>query len=187
MKLLSQVFLASLIFGKIVLGSVFLYQMDVNTLFLEKNAIASEKEQIAEKEADEKEDIVQQETIDLEFLLKMKADLKMQEEELARKKAELVEIQEKINEKITKLAQLRDEIKSQMAVQRDVENEKLKHLIKAYSTMKPQKAATLIEKLDTGFAIELLSNMKGDAVGNILTFVDTEIAARISERLAKRK
>ena len=81
----------------------------------------------------------------------------------------------------------RDEIRSQMAVQEEVADKKLKHLIKAYSTMKPQKAATLIEKLDMKFAIELLSNMKGDAVGNILSFVDTERAARISEQLARRE
>jgi flagellar motility protein MotE (MotC chaperone) len=187
MKSLTRIFVASLIFGKVVLGSIFLYHMDVNPLFLEKNAIASEQQQDIQNAADESKDIVHQEKIDLDFLLKMKAELKTQEEELAKKKAELVEIQGKINEDIAKLSQLRDEIRARIAIQKEVEDEKLKHLIKAYSTMKPQKAATLIEKLDMAFAIELLSNMKGDAVGNILSFVDTERAARISEQLARRE
>lgn len=186
MKSLTRVFVISLIFCKFVLGSVFLYHMDVNPLFLEKDAIASEQRQDDEKAVGEDKAIVHQEEIDLDFLLKMKAELKTQEEELANKRAELVEIQEKINKDIAELSQLRDEIRARMATQKEVEDDKLKHLIKAYSTMKPQKAATLIEKLDMAFAIELLSNMKGDAVGNILSFVDTERAARISEQLASR-
>jgi len=53
--------------------------------------------------------------------------------------------------------------------------------------MKPRKAASLIERLNMDFSVELLSKMKGDVVGNILSFVDIEKAARISEQLAKRK
>ena len=186
MKILTRIFLTSLIFGKIVLGSIFLYHIDVNPLFPEKNAIASEQGQDAGGTADEVKDIAYQEEIDLDFLLKMKSELKAQEEELDKKKAELVEIQKQINANIAQLGKLRDEIRSRMATQKEIEDGKLKHLIKAYSTMKPQKAATLIEKLDMKFAIELLSNMKGDAVGNILSFIDVERAARISEQLAKR-
>ena len=74
-----------------------------------------------------------------------------------------------------------------MATKKTVQEQKLKHLIKAYSAMKPQKAASLIEKLEITFAIELLSKMKGDAVGNILSFIEIDKAAKISERLAKRK
>ena len=62
----------------------------------------------------------------------------------------------------------------------------MKHLIKAYSSMKPQVAASLVEKLETDFAVDLLSRMKGDVVGNILSFVDIEKAAKISEGLVKR-
>ena len=56
-----------------------------------------------------------------------------------------------------------------------------------FNAMKPQKAASLVEKLDTGFAIELLSNMKGEVVGDILSFVKVEKAARISQGLGQRK
>ena len=82
---------------------------------------------------------------------------------------------------------MRNEIKSMMASKETVEQDKIRHLIKAYSAMKPQKAASLVEKLEITFAIELLSRMKGEAVGNILSFVKVEKAARISEALAQRK
>jgi len=45
----------------------------------------------------------------------------------------------------------------------------------------------LIEKLDKNLAIELLANMKGDAVGKILSYVDTGKAAAISEGLVRRE
>jgi len=221
MKLLTQIFLAFLIIIKIVLGSIFIYWVELDPLFLEGNAIAAEEVQkdpegtekpalhvpasqprpsrLSESnggqaegggqvEADgEGENIVEEEEIDLNFLLKKKDELEKEEEELKKKREELMAIQEEINNKITTLTQLRNEIRADMAKRETVEGRKLKHLIKAYSAMKPQKAASLIEKLNMRFAVELLSNMKGDAVGNILSFVETEKAAKISEQLAKRK
>jgi len=237
MRLLTQIFLASLIIVKIVLGSIFIYLVELDPFFLEVDAIASEEVQkdpegiakpashlpakqdsgeaggegqdIGEVQKDpegiakpashlpakqdsgeaggEDEDIGEEEKIDLDFLLKKKAELKKEEEELAKKRADLMALQEEINNKIEILTQLRKEIMAQMAIKEIVEEKKLKHLIKAYSAMKPQKAASLIERLDMDFAVALLSKMKGDVVGNILSFVDTEKAARMSEQLAKRK
>ena len=139
----------------------------------------------------EDEDIGEEEKIDLNFLLQKKAELKKQEEELVKKRAELIAelmaIQEEIKSKIAILTKLRNEIVAEMAKKKIFEEKKLKHLIKAYSAMKPRKAASLIERLNMDFSVELLSKMKGDVVGNILSFVDTEKAARISEHLAKRK
>jgi len=195
MKLFSLIFLASLIIVKIVLGSIFIYRVEVDPLSLEKSAIASEPQKDSETNISsarhnpdgENANSAVEEEIDLNFLLKKRAEIEKEEDELARKRAELIAIQEDINNKIAKLTQLRNEIRAQMAAKKAVQTQKLKHLIKAYSAMKPQKAASLIEKLDMPFAIELLSRMKGDAVGNILSFIETDKAARISEQLVKRK
>ena len=195
MKLLSLIFLASLIIVKIVLGSIFIYRVEVDPLSLEKSAIASEPQKDSETNISsarhnpdgENANSAVEEEIDLNFLLKKRAEIEKEEHELAKKRAELIAIQEDINNKIAKLTQLRNEIRAQMAAKKTVQTQKLKHLIKAYSAMKPQKAASLIEKLDMPLAIELLSRMKGDAVGNILSFIETDKAARISEQLVKRK
>jgi len=188
MKSRAHILLATLITVKILLISLFIYGVKLDPLVFEGDAIAAEEaQQDPEGMANEGENIIEEEKIDLNFLLKKKAELKREEEELAKKRAELMVIQEELNNKIAILTQLRNEIKAEMARKKTVEEKKLKHLIKAYSAMKPQKAASLIEKLDMGFAIELLSRMKGDAVGNILTFVDLEKAAKLSEQLAKRK
>ena len=187
MKLLTQISLASLIIIKIVLGSIFIYWGEVDPLFLERNAVASEVQKDPEGIVNEDETIANEEEIDLVFLLRKRDELKKEEEELARKRAELMAILEEMNNKIAILTQLRDEIRAEMDRKKTVQEKKLKHLKKIYSSMKPQKAASLIEKLDMRFAVELLASMKGDVVGNILSFMDIKKAVRISERLAKRK
>jgi flagellar motility protein MotE (MotC chaperone) len=186
MKLFTLIFLASLILVKVLLGSVFMYQLKADPLGLEGHAIASELPENSEVKPKEGGNPAKNQEFDMDLLLRKQTDLQHQEEELAKKKVELMAIQEEINRKIESLTRLRNEIRSQVNQKKSMEDAKLRHLIKAYSAMKPQKAATLIEKLDINFAIELLSKMKGDTVGNILTWVEVGKAAKISEGLAKR-
>ena len=204
MKLLIQIFLTSLIIVKIVLGSIFLYEIGFTSLFTGTIAIASElpknpevaaeparhlsaialaQAKQAGSEASAKAGV--KKTINSSFLRK-KAELKEKEKYLEKRKIQLVALQEEINNKIAKLTRLRNEIRAEIAVKKTGEERKLKHLIKIYSTMKPQKAASLIEKLDLKLVIELFSRMKGDVVGDILSFVDIEKAAKISEGLLKK-
>jgi len=191
MKLLLQTLLASLIVAKIVLGSIFLYQIEFAPLFTETIAIASElkKDPGVTVNPDKKAGSGQageKETIDLSFIKKRNAELKEKEKNLEKKKIQLVALQEEINNKIATLSRLRDEIKAERTKKQTGEEQKLRHLIKIYSAMKPPKAASLIEKLDIKLAIDLLSKMKGDNVGSILSFVDVGKAAKISEGLLKK-
>ena len=183
MRLLFRIVLAALVTAKILMGSLFIYQVKSDYLSIERSAMASELKKDAEQVMSVDEPVVEEEKIDLEFLKKKKAELEKQEEEITKKKAELLAIKEDINTKIAELTQLRNEIRAEMENKSSAQEQKLRHIIKAYSSMKPQKAASLIEKLDTSFAIEILSNMKGDIVGSILSFLDTEKAAKISEQL----
>jgi flagellar motility protein MotE (MotC chaperone) len=186
MKTKTQILLSLLIITKMLLGSILLYQSGL-PLFGESNALASEQKkadkttQIKNDKKDEKE------TIDLKFLIQKKAQFEQEEKSIAEKKSELLAIQDDINKKIVELTKLRDEIKSEKAQKKAAEEQQFKHLIKIYSAMKPQSAADLIEKLDIKLAIELLSRMKGDDVGKILSFVKIEKAAKISEGLIKQE
>lgn len=199
MKRITRIFLASLIIVKMLLGSIFLYWVELDPLFMETTAIAAEEvkeDQEAKQDQESKEDIAkttepsgkmvnEEEEIDLDFLIARKAVLEKEKNELEKKRVVLLAIQEEINNKIVTLTQLRNEIRSEMARKKTFEDKKIKHLIKAYSAMKPQKAASLIEKLDMEFTLELLSKMKGDIVGKILTYVNIDKAAQISEALLR--
>lgn len=201
MKSLSSIFLTSLLMVKVVLGLLVIYQVEFDGLSIGRNAIASEpqdnskapamlaqSQDVSSEEADDKKvPRTAEEQIDLNFLLREKAEIEKEKVNLMRKKEQLTAIQKDITRKIEKLTQLRNEIRSQMAAKMTLQEGKLKHLIKAYSAMKPQKAASLIEKVDMKFAVDLLSHMKGDIVGNILSFMEIDKAAKISECLATRK
>lgn len=187
MKLSTQILLTFLIAVKLILGSVLLYQVGLGSIFMETNAIAAEIQEDSKEAAKGDAQAGQEDKLDPKLLNTQKAALAAEEKRLAQKKAELVAIQKELNNKIEKLTQLRNEIRSEIAGKKAVEAKKLKHLIKIYSAMKPQSAAVLIEKLDKNLAVELLAKMKGDAVGKILSYVDTGKAAALSEGLVERE
>jgi flagellar motility protein MotE (MotC chaperone) len=187
MKLSTQILLTFLIAVKLILGSALLYQVGLGSVFMESHAIAAEIQEASAGEAKEGAQGGEEDKLDLKLLNTKKAALAAEGKRIAVKKAELVAIQKELNNKIEKLTMLRNEIRSEIAGKKAVETKKLKHLIKAYSSMKPQSAAVLIEKLDKNLAVELLANMKGDAVGKILSYVDTGKAAEISEGLVRRE
>jgi len=187
MKLSTQLLLTFLIAVKLILGSVLLYQVGLGSMFMETDAIAAEIQEDSKEAAKKDAQVGKDDKLDLKLLNTKKAALAVEEKRLAQKKAELVAIQKELNNKLEKLTQLRNEIRSEIAGKKAVETKKLKHLIKIYSAMKPQSAAVLIEKLDKNLAVELLSNMKGDDVGKILSYVDSGKAAAISEGLVRRE
>lgn len=186
MKLSTQILLTFLIAVKLILGSVLLYQVGLGSIFVGTNAIAAEIQEDSKAAAQGGAQVGQEDKLDLKLLNTKKAALDAEEKRLAQKKAELVVIEKELNNKLKKLTLLRNEIRSEIAGKKAVEAKKLKHLIKIYSAMKPQSAAVLIEKLDKNLAVELLSKMKGEAVGKILSYVDTGKAAAISEGLVRR-
>ncbi len=185
MKKRTQILLSLLIVVKISLGSILLYQSGL-PLFGESKALASDQKKDAEPTPVKKEKKDAKESIDLKVLIQKKAKFEKEEKRIAEKKSELLAIQDDINKKIVELTKLRDEIRQEKAQKKAEEEQQFKHLIKIYSAMKPRNAADLIDKLDIKLAIELLSRMKGDDVGKILSFVKIEKAAKISEGLIKQ-
>jgi flagellar motility protein MotE (MotC chaperone) len=112
-----------------------------------------------------------------------KQTLLEREKYLERQEAHLKELKEEITRKIDALTLLREEILAIMDQKNEIQEAEVKHLIKIYSTMKPQKVAQLIEQLDIDLVTALFSRMKGDVVGDILSFVDSETGARITRGL----
>jgi flagellar motility protein MotE (MotC chaperone) len=188
MKTRIQILLAALIIVKIALGSIFVYRSGVFPLFGHADAFAAEQKKDA-KEAElksAKNEAKKEETIDLKFIVQQKVEFEKEEKRIANKKLELLAIQDEINKKIATLTKIRDEIRTEKANKKAEEDQQFKHLIKVYSAMKPQNAADLIDRLDIKLAIKLLSKMKGDDVGKILSFVKIDKAAKISEGLVNR-
>ena len=122
-----------------------------------------------------------------EVLERKRAEIDMERRQLERERKQLDALKQEIQAKVAKLSEIQDRIQRQLDEQQTILDNKIKHLIKIYTTMAPKKAAALIEKLDMEIIVELFSTMKGEHVGQILPHVSAEKAAKISERLARPK
>jgi flagellar motility protein MotE (MotC chaperone) len=109
--------------------------------------------------------------------------LRQREEAIAIRQQELETLEKQLDEKLRKLQELDAGIKAEVAAYRQISDERIKHLVKIYSSMKPNAAASLMNNLDTGVAVEVFLNMKGEIAGGILSYMDTTKAANITQRL----
>ncbi len=115
---------------------------------------------------------------------KLKAEqerLKALKQEMTEKVSELEAMHRKIEESLQKIERKRSE---KEVVSKEVQDKKIKQLVKMYSTMKPKQAGLIFNSMDIVIAEKILMNMKGDAAGKILAYVESNKAALISERLA---
>lgn len=125
--------------------------------------------------------------------------IEKQQKILDQGKKELENMEAQIDEKLENLAVLKKQIEEDMAAltrektQRELEKEaayeaKIGRLVKMYAGMKPKAAAEIVNTLNLEVAQEIFLRMRETSASQILSFVDSEKAAKISERLAfKRK
>ncbi|MBU0969779.1 MAG: hypothetical protein KKC20_03990 [Proteobacteria bacterium] len=120
------------------------------------------------------------------------------QKELAQEKKELERYEEQIDEKLAALEILKKQINDDMAqlnekkTEKELEKEaayeaKLGRLVKMYAGMKPKEAALIVDKITLDVAQEIFLRMREASASQILAYVDSEKAAKISERLAFKR
>lgn len=205
--------LKTLVIGFILvkIGISVVYLIDVDQPISHQTAVAQDNPAVSEsieagevKEAEvpsedptspqETEQLAEVEAV-MGLLEDERARLKEKEEQLKKEKLQLESLKRDIEEKIEQLAAVqkkideglarREQMEKQAQQQKDAAQEaKIKHLVKMYTSMNPKKAAEIIDKMDMDVVHQVFSNMKGDQVGKILSYVNRDRAAKISERLA---
>jgi len=105
--------------------------------------------------------------------------------ELKEERQRLDALKQEIAKNLAKLTEIQTAVQGKLDERKALREERVNHLIKIYTTMPPKKAAALIDKLEMEVIVSLFSRMKGDNVGQILPYVSSEKAAKISERLAR--
>ncbi|MFY9942282.1 MAG: hypothetical protein WAK57_08920 [Desulfobacterales bacterium] len=206
-----QNLLISLFILKILLTLVFLSAplLDPTLVLLENHAIAQETGVVsAEGSVSEgtpaavdpaavPAPATEEVKLTLASLEEKRLEIEKEKERLAEQQARLESLKDELTLKIDELARIRQEVEASLAVKekqeeekgrlaREQEEAKLKHLVKVYSSMKPKNAAALIDKLDMEVVLQLFSKMKGEQIGQILTYVSLDRAALVSERLAHK-
>lgn len=113
-------------------------------------------------------------------------------------KKQLEMFEQQLDEKMENLQALKKQIEEDMALldrkktQRQLDEEAayeatIGRLVKVYAGMKPKDAAAIVNTLNLEVAQEIFLRMREASASQILSFVDSEKAAKISERLAFKK
>jgi flagellar motility protein MotE (MotC chaperone) len=113
--------------------------------------------------------------------------VKQREELLRVRQRELQLLESRIDEKIRRLSELETNVKAEIAMYKGISDERTKHLVKIYSSMKPNAAATLMNQMDIEVATEVFLSMKGEIAGGILANMEPAKAAAISKRLMSNR
>ena len=127
-----------------------------------------------------------------------RAALAKEEERLSQERKRLEKFKEEIDTKLENLEALKQQINDDIArfeqkkTDREIKEQamfdaKMEKLVKMYSGMKPKKAAAIVDKMDLEVAKQIFSRMRENSSAQILAFVDSEKAAKISERIAFKK
>jgi len=137
-----------------------------------------------------------------EVVLRGLAEKKQALEELRtaldREKKELQRYEQQIDEKLASLEVMKEQIQKDLALLDEKKSEKeqeqeaayetkMNRLVKMYAGMKPKDAAQIVDEMTLEVAQEIFARMRETSASQILSFVDSQKAAKISERLAFRR
>ncbi len=119
------------------------------------------------------------------ILLARLRKIRKKENELDRRERDLKVLKNEIEKRIEELKALEERLKGPLSKAKKESEERFRHLVGVYSSMEPQRAALLLEKMDEDTVVRIFSAMKSKKVAKILSFMEEEKAARISGRLSK--
>jgi flagellar motility protein MotE (MotC chaperone) len=170
----------SLLAVKVVISGIFL---GTSSLDITSADVAIAQEVSTEKDQNLEEWDVKLRNREKE-LLEKEADLKKLEvqllplkEEVENRMAELNDLQNSLAAKAKNLAKR----------EKALEDGKMDHLVKLYSSMEAGKAAAILDRLQLDIVVRILGNMKGKSAGEIMAMMTPDKGATISQRLSEAK
>lgn len=113
------------------------------------------------------------------------AQIREKKEKLAQKEKDLKSLEKEVNQKLERLKELQANLQKMLDEANVMKNKKIKHLVDVYSNMKPKQAAQVLETLNQDIAVKILAGMRGRTAGEILSYVQADKAATLSEELTR--
>jgi flagellar motility protein MotE (MotC chaperone) len=123
----------------------------------------------------------------LQTLAKRRTELDKRAGEFDQREALLQATEQRINEKIAKLQEMQHAIDTSFKKEDQVDDAKLKSLVKVYETMKPKDAARIFEQLDEPVVLDVMERMKERGTAAILAAMDPVKAKAVTLGLASRR
>jgi len=123
----------------------------------------------------------------LGVLNRKEKELASREDEIEIKEERLNVIREDIEARIKELRKEHDEIAALVRKIDEINDQRIKRIVKIYESMKPEEAASRVEKLDEEMAVMILASMSERKAAKILSFVDVAKSVRLSQSLRVKK
>ncbi len=113
------------------------------------------------------------------------SQLRQRREALEQREMALKALEQEVDAKLVRLQEMQGKIEQMLAEAKQTRDAKLRHLIDVYTNMKAKQAAAVLETLNEDIAVKILAGMRGRQAGEILTFVEAQKAAKLSEKLTR--
>lgn len=110
-------------------------------------------------------------------------ELLAREEEIIRKEERLNTIKADIEQRIAELKKTHEDIALLVKKIDEINDQRVKRIVKIYESMNPEEAASRIEKLDEDMAVMILASMSERKAAKVLSFVDVSKSAKLSQSL----
>jgi flagellar motility protein MotE (MotC chaperone) len=107
------------------------------------------------------------------------------QEDLARKEQELRVLEGELNSRLERMQILENRLSEMIKEAEGAQDAKFRHLVDMLSNMKAKQAAAVLETLDQKVSVKVLAVMRGRQAGEILTYVKPQVAAQLTEALAR--
>lgn len=188
--LIVQVLIVSLIAAKMLLLTEGLHSSRGSAVlglhhFGQANAETSDKPQTAAVR-DVTDDGLTAERELLAALQKKKQDLDSREAAVRVEEEKIQGLKKEIMEKIVMLNALDTQLSAKLDTEKTSDAKRLKELAKVYESAPPQKAAAMLEKLETATAAGITINMKRERAGLIWGFLSPQKAVEITREITKK-
>ena len=116
---------------------------------------------------------------------KERQSLQSREGALAAREEHLRVLKKEVEDRLRELSALQQRLMESLEEERRMQGEQNRHLVSTLESMPPDRAGRLLEKMDDDVAVQLLRRLKGKEAGAILSLLNPDKAARLSQKLLK--
>ncbi|MBQ7457336.1 MAG: hypothetical protein IJS54_07010 [Desulfovibrio sp.] len=108
-------------------------------------------------------------------------------QDIARQQQDMLVLKKQMDERIKELQDSEAKVKRMLLEAKGVEAQKIKTLIQMFGNMKPKTAARALEKMDEGTACRILEGLTPKQSGDILSYTNPAVTAKLTEQLSHMK
>jgi flagellar motility protein MotE (MotC chaperone) len=121
----------------------------------------------------------------MSLLKKERQTLQSRENAVAAKEEQLHVLKREVEARLKELNALQQRAMESLEEEKRMQGEQNRHLVATLAAMPPDRASKLLDKMDDQVAAQLLRRLKGKEAGAILSLLNPDKAARLSQRLLK--